>query len=88
VPQDPEADVEQRVAGDSGTQFPVPQGDPVDIQRRKESSEAKAEGAVQPPVDYNRTKPSDAERRSQAAKKAAATRKKNKRAAARKGGTR
>lgn len=50
VPQSLDADVEQRVAGETGTRFPVPQGDPVDIQRRKDSSEAKAEGAVVPPV--------------------------------------
>lgn len=73
VPQDLSVDREQRVAGDVGTQFPVPTGDSVEIQRRKESSAAKAEGAVQPPVGED----PEAVKRSEAAKKAAETRKKN-----------
>lgn len=81
VPQSLDVDREQRVVGDTGSQFPVPQGDPVEIQRRKESSQAKAEGAVQPPVGDD----PEAKKRSEAAKKAARTRKRNERQAARAG---
>lgn len=54
VPQQGDEDLEQRVATGEGEQTPVPEGDPIELQRRKESAEAKAEGAVVPPVGEGR----------------------------------
>lgn len=49
--------LEQRSATPRGAVHPVPEGDPVEIQRRKESSAAKAEGAVVPPASTSTVNP-------------------------------
>lgn len=76
VPQSEDGvDVEQRSATPHGSVHPVPQGDPVEIQRRKESAAAKAEGAVQPPVEPKPPRKKSQKRKRSTAKKGAATRK-------------